>query len=63
MGKCPYCGVANDWKVCPKCGEVHCNACGKNSHGVKRSAANVCPYCKKTIDGAKIVQKAPAWAK
>ena len=60
MGKCPFCGVANSWKTCPKCNQVHCNSCGKSSTGVKRTAANNCPYCKKTMDGAKISQKPPS---
>ena len=63
MGRCPFCGVSNDWKICNKCGKVHCNSCGKASNGKKRTAGNCCPYCNKNNDGSKTTQKAPDWAK
>lgn len=48
MGRCPFCGCPNNWKICNKCGEVYCNSCGNGE---------------KVNDGSKTTQKAPPYAK
>lgn len=61
MGRCPHCGTSNNWATCPSCGGTHCNSCGKSVDGTKARAANVCPYCGKTVQ-FNHSQHAPAWA-
>lgn len=60
--RCPNCGVSNNWVVCPECGGTTCNSCGCSVDGSKRRAANVCPYCGKTVH-MQNTQRAPAWAR